>query len=166
MSSRTTGRRIAVIDPHTEDGGGKQHSGSSNNNNIVVVPEIQGKKYCPRDQSLLIFSPALDTLMCEICGFIIDTAKHKSGSIPSILSETRENGSLDNISMKLIPVGGGSRKQIEEVDPDVKRLQDKGYVLQDYDEVKSEEGTYNAQRELEERQKLISRSRYDTWTVR
>jgi hypothetical protein len=128
---------------------------------------LDGKPYCPRDQRLLIFKQDLDSLLCPGCGYLSNPNPNKKTATaggPSTISQHSLKDNPDSISMKLVPIGNNNnnRKRLRrrgeeyDYDPDVKRLQDKGYVITDHHVTANQVGTYNVQEMVEQKRKLMS----------
>ena len=178
-----SGRRsIKVIGPvrgEEEEEKNKQQANANNNNKSKALV-LGDKKYCPNDSSLLVFKPDTFDSLCTICGFIDGDSdgededdNDESKLRPSIQKNMRGFGDGSNtISMDVLPMTEGrsimKHHDNYSSDPDRQALIEKGYTIIDEYEAVSETGTYNAQQELEERERLqrfSSRNRFSTWSV-
>ena len=161
-------------------GDGPENKNNDNNNKDDgggAVTIVDGKKYCSFDSRLLIFREDLWAYFCPECGFTTAQPGKKqrqqqqsSGLRPSLSSANstrdRTQSNPDNIDMKIVPMGRRKDDGLSK-DPDVRRLQEKGYIITDHIETINDTGTFNAQRAMEEKQRRLTttRNRYSSWTV-
>lgn len=169
-------RRIKVIGP--VKGEGEEGKEVIRNQRASKALILGGKKYCPNDSSLLVYRPDTDTSLCTFCGFIDgeegqQQQQQQQGeeSSRSTISENIQSStdSFNNITMNISPMNQQPRsimsKQKEDFDPEIQALQEKGYVIIDSQTTVSEEGTYNAERAMKDKERMFSRNRDSSWAV-
>lgn len=157
-----------------------QKNSSSNNNKALVLGD---KTYCPFDSSLMVYKPNLGCSLCKICGFTDGDQEPKSqesssSMLPSIQRNMRNSDTTADsgtIGMNIIPIGEQGRHGIlhrgeeETPDADTQALLDRGYTITDSQTVVNDQGTYNAEQALRERERfeerMSTRNRYSSWSV-
>lgn len=154
-------RNIKVIGPAVDDDSkneSKRPKDSSTNTKALI---LGNKKYCPYDNSLLVYKPNTDTSLCTICGFVDGQEEGEGGGVgvdqklrPTILKNLQGSGA-DNISMDIMPMAQQKRRdEYEEADVDTKALMDKGYTILDSQTTVNEQGTYNVEEALRDRERF------------
>lgn len=163
---------IGTAQDEAEEHGQQEQHPSSSSNNFTKAIILNGKKYCPYDDSLLRFKPETNAFFCTQCPFVEDTGpqKNTADSRPSLVTDTStDNNGAESISMSMVSMPNSGRRSLlrqeEFSDPESRMRQEKGYVIIDQNITTNEIGTFSAPEAIREGERYFGKNRYTSYSV-